>query len=182
MQTKIHLSISSSSFSVPFHPVDLDRIYKDDLWLTRFLELYDLDHNESFEKLWSTCIWRQEFGAYDLNESNLRTEFLNDGVIYAHNYDVDGFPLLHFHTKLHLKGTKDMKEVLKVVVYWIERLQRENYLTKMTLFFDMDGTGLSNMDLEFIKMIIETFKQYYPNCLNYILVFEMAWVLNGEFK
>lgn len=168
-----------SYIAVPFHRVDIDRVRNEDLWCIRFLEMYDLDMKVSFDKLWSTCKWRQEFGANDLNETNVRVDYLQDGVIFSHNKDMDGYPLLIFKTKLHIKGAKDMSEVLKVLVYWVERIQREIHLSKCTVFFDMDGTGLSNMDLEFIKMIIETFKQYYPNCLNYIIVFEMAWVLNG---
>ncbi|XP_075162191.1 motile sperm domain-containing protein 2-like [Haematobia irritans] len=168
--------------AVAFHPVDIDRVRNDDLWCTRFLEMYDLDMKVSFDKLWSTCIWRQSFGANDLNEFNIRKDYLNDGVIFPHNKDVDGKPLLIFKTKKHIKGSKDMNEILRVLIYWVERIHRETNMDKITIFFDMDGCGLSNMDLEFIKMIIEAFKQYYPNALNYILVFEMAWILNAAFK
>ncbi|XP_065359809.1 motile sperm domain-containing protein 2-like [Calliphora vicina] len=168
--------------AAPFHAVDIDRVRNDDVWCTRFLEMYDHDMKVSFDKLWSTCIWRQQYGANDLNESNVRMDYLTDGVIFQHNKDIDGKPLLIFKTKLHVKGAKNMDDVLKVLVYWIERMHRETNMDKCTIFFDMDGTGLSNMDLEFIKMIIETFKMYYPNALNYIIVFEMAWVLNAAFK
>lgn len=50
----------------------------------------------------------------------------------------------------------------------------------ITLFFDMDGCGLSNMDMEFIQYLIGLCKLYYPFFLNYIIVFEMAWILNGK--
>jgi hypothetical protein len=36
------------------------------------------------------------------------------------------------------------------------------------------------MDLEFTKYLIGLFKQYYPYFLNYILIFEMPWILNGK--
>lgn len=42
-------------------------------------------------------------------------------------------------------------------------------------------TGLSNMDMEFIKYLISLNKYYYPAFINYILIFEMPWVLNGEY-
>ncbi|XP_037933701.1 motile sperm domain-containing protein 2-like isoform X2 [Teleopsis dalmanni] len=168
--------------AVPFHPVDLDRVKNADLWCTRFLEMYDLDMPTAFDKLWTTCIWRQSYGANDLSEKNLRAEYLNDGVIFSRNKDIDGKPLLIFKTKLHVKGSKDMEEVNRVVVYWIERIHRETNMEKITAVFDMAGTGLGNMDLDFVKRIIDTFKQYYPNTLNYILIFEMAWVLNAAFK
>lgn len=144
--------------------------------------MYDLDMQISMVKLWDTCIWRQEYGTNELNENNLVKEYLHDGVVFARNKDLDGKTLLIFRTKLHVKGTKNMDEVIRVVVYWIERIQRETDMDKMTIFFDMAGTGVSSMDMDFVKRIIETFKMYYPNALNYILIFEMAWVLNGRMK
>ena len=50
----------------------------------------------------------------------------------------------------------------------------------MTLVFDCAGCGLKNMDMEFVQFIIATLKEYYPDPLNYILVLEMPWVLNGK--
>lgn len=53
---------------------------------------------------------------------------------------------------------------------------------QITLFFDMSETGLSNMDMEFTKYLINLFKYYYPNYLNYIIVLELPWVLNAALK
>ena len=38
------------------------------------------------------------------------------------------------------------------------------------------------MDMEFVQFIIGTIKDFYPDPLNYILVLEMPWVLNGNTK
>ena len=48
------------------------------------------------------------------------------------------------------------------------------------MMFDCAGCGLKNMDMELIQYMISVFKEYYPHNLNYILVFEMPWVLNGK--
>ncbi|MPC15728.1 Motile sperm domain-containing protein 2 [Portunus trituberculatus] len=50
----------------------------------------------------------------------------------------------------------------------------------ITVFFDMCDTGMKNMDMEFIQYMINLFKSYYPWVLNYIIVFEMPWLLNGK--
>ena len=57
---------------------------------------------------------------------------------------------------------------------------RENNGDQLTLVFDCAGCGLKNMDMELIQYMITVFKDYYPWSLNYILVFEMPWVLNGK--
>lgn len=52
----------------------------------------------------------------------------------------------------------------------------------MTIFFDMTETGLSNLDMEYTKYLIGLCKNYYPHFLNYILIFEMPWVLDGKIR
>jgi len=142
--------------------------------------MYDLDMETSFNSLWETCILRQSTGANDIDESELNQEYLKEGSVFVHNTDVDGKPLLVFRVKMHSKS-KNLDELIRIVVYWVERTQREQHLTQLTIFFDMSGTSLASMDLEFVKRIVETFKQFYPNSLNYILVYELGWVLNGNY-
>jgi hypothetical protein len=59
---------------------------------------------------------------------------------------------------------------------------REENGNQISIFFDMSESGLSNLDMEFTKYLIGLFKSYYPNFLNYIIIFEMPWVLNAAFK
>lgn len=59
---------------------------------------------------------------------------------------------------------------------------REDNGNQISIFFDMSESGISNLDMEFTKYLIGLFKSYYPNFLNYIIIFEMPWVLNAAFK
>lgn len=52
----------------------------------------------------------------------------------------------------------------------------------MTLVLDMKDAGIKNMDLEYTKMMISIFKNYYPNSMNYMLVFEMPYLMSGIFQ
>ena len=60
------------------------------------------------------------------------------------------------------------------------RCSREEKGGKVSLFFDCNGAGLSNLDIEFMQFQISIMEQYIPDKLNYILVFNMPWVLNGK--
>ncbi|EDW37730.1 GL21079 [Drosophila persimilis] len=181
LREKFNSKYATTPPAAPFHPVDIDRIRNDHVWLQRFLEMYDLDMEASMNKLWETCTWRESYGANDLDESKLNQEYLKEGSVFIHSSDVDGKPLLVFRVRLHSKS-KSLDELIRIVIYWVERTQREKHMTQLTIFFDMAGTGLATLDLDFVKRIVETFKMYYPNALNYILVFELAWVLNAAFK
>ena len=80
----------------------------------------------------------------------------------------------------HVKGTEKMEDMKKFFVYMLERLYREENGEQITLLFDCRTAGLRNMDMEFVQFIIGTLKDFYPAPLNYILVLEMPWVLNGN--
>ncbi|EFN71009.1 Motile sperm domain-containing protein 2 [Camponotus floridanus] len=163
-----------------FHPADIARIKNTDDWLRRFLEATDLNEQEAFNMLWDTCTWRKKFGANDITEDNVKREYLEEGSCYGYGKDKDGKKLLVIKLKLHVKGVKDFAELQRCIVYWFERLERE--VDQVSLFFDMAEAGLSNMDMELIKYLINLFKSYYPNFLNYIIIFEMPWILNTAFK
>jgi hypothetical protein len=62
------------------------------------------------------------------------------------------------------------------------KFYRENNDDLLTIIFDQAGCGLSNVDMDFTKYIITIFKYYYPNSLNWILVYEMPWILNATFQ
>jgi len=65
-----------------------------------------------------------KYSISEINESNVRLDYLQDGGIFAHNKDKDGKILLIFKSKKHVKGQKDMEELKRCVVYWFERLER----------------------------------------------------------
>lgn len=164
-----------------FHPADLERV-KDEKYIRRALSHHDNDAKLAADMLWDILIWRKTVGANDLNETNIRMDYVKEGIFFAHGRDVDGCLLLIVKSKMHIKGQKDFEEIKKVVIYWLNRLEREENGKKITLFFDMEGCGLGNMDMELIKYLISLFKLYYPTFLNYIVVYQMPWVLNAAFK
>ncbi|XP_030372788.1 motile sperm domain-containing protein 2 [Scaptodrosophila lebanonensis] len=164
-----------------FHDKDIARIKDNDIWLSQLLQVYDLDVEKTLQRLWENCAWRKSFGVNEIDESNVNAEYLHDGQIFVRNKDKDGKPLLILSMKKHSKS-QNSDELMRIIVYWIERIHRENYLEKVTIFMDMSGTGLSNVDLDFIKRIIELFETKYPSAPNYILVHDLPFLLNAAFK
>ncbi|XP_017137063.1 motile sperm domain-containing protein 2 [Drosophila miranda] len=181
VKTRFLQKLESEPPADAFLPEDLKRITDNDLWVTKLLEAFDLDVEKTLNRLWENLAWRQSYGVYNINESNVNQEYLHDGSIYAHNKDKEGKPLLILSLKKHSKS-KSLDDLLRLVVFWIERIHRENDLEKITIFMDMTGSGLGNMDLDFIKSIINMFEANYPYVPNYILVHELPFLLNAAFK
>lgn len=164
-----------------FHPLDLERV-KDEKYINRIIAHSENDAQESADMLWDILTWRKTVGANDLNESNIRLDYLKEGIFFPRGRDVDGALLLIIKSKNHVKGQKDMEDIKKIIIYWFERIEREENGRKITIFFDMEGCGLGNMDMELIKYLISLFKYYYPYFLNYIIIYQMPWVLTAAFK
>lgn len=165
-----------------FHPVDIAKIKDNNHWLQRFLEHNENNVQEALNMLWETCCWRSKFGTNEITEENVMKEYLNSELCFIHGKDRDGKTMFIIRCKLHTKGSKDFSQLQKLVVYWFERLERQTNGNQISLFFDMSDTGILNMDMEFIKYLINLCKNYYPNFLNYIIIFEMPWILNTGFK
>lgn len=117
----------------------------------------------------------------DICEENVRLDYLQEGQMFVRNKDLDGRPLLIFLCKYFIRGAKNMDDLKRCLIYWVERALRDSP-GQITVYFDMQGSGLNNMDMEYTKYLINIFKYYYPNALNYILVYEMPWILNGKHK
>ena len=52
----------------------------------------------------------------------------------------------------------------------------------MSLILECTGSGLKNMDMDLIQYMIKCCEDYYPCCLNYILVIDMSWVQKAAWK
>jgi len=130
----------------------------------------------------NTARWRKEFGSGEIHDSDFTVQLLDRGTLFSRNRDKDGMKLLVFCVGKHVKGIEKAEDMKKFFVYHLERLTREEGLAQFSIVFDCRNAGLKNMDMEFTQFMINVMKDYYPDPLNYIIVFEMPWVLNAAFK
>lgn len=101
--------------------------------------------------------------------------------MFARGKDLDGKTVFIFRSRLYTRGSRDLDEMKRVFLYWLERCIREANDDYITFMFELTDAGLSNVDMDFTKYIITTLKSYYPYSLNYILVYDLPWILNGKF-
>ncbi|KAB7498110.1 Motile sperm domain-containing protein 2 [Armadillidium nasatum] len=161
---------------------DIKRFQTDDSYLRRFLMHHDNDQKLASDMAIDTFKWRKEIGVNDITEDTLDKEMVEKNSLFIHNRDKDGCKMLIFIVRNHNKDAVDIEKLKTFLIYWVERLEREEKGKFITVVFDMKDTGLRNMDMVFVQYFINLFKFYYPWILNYILVFEMPWILNAMWK
>ena len=124
--------------------------------------------------------WRKDENIRGITTDTLSPTLKERGSLYLKNKDKDGWPLLVFALRKHTKGTESPELMKQHFLYYMDRIDRETNGGQMSLILECTGSGLKNMDMDLIQYMIKCCEDYYPCCLNYILVIEMSWVLNGE--
>ncbi|XP_043927783.1 motile sperm domain-containing protein 2 [Protopterus annectens] len=118
----------------------------------------------------------------NLCESSLPSWVLETGSVFLHGYDKEGNKLFWFKVKLHVKDSKTVLERKKYVAFWLERYAKREPGKPLTVVFDMVETGISNIDMDFVRFIINCFKVYYPKYLSKIVIHEMPGISNSAWK
>lgn len=115
----------------------------------------------------------------EICEENIRMEYVYEGIMFPRGKDIDGKTLFIYRSRLYTRGSRNLNDMKRMFLYWLERLIREANDDYITIMFELTDAGLSNVDMEYTKYIIGTLKNYYPLSLNYILVYDLPWILNG---
>ncbi|KAM9039547.1 motile sperm domain-containing protein 2 isoform X1 [Sarcophilus harrisii] len=161
---------------------DVEKLQQDDTWVESFLCWRHDVVDETLKMIDESFQWRKEFAVNDLNESTLPKWLFEVGAVYLHGYDKEGNKLFWFRVKFHTKDNKTILDKKKLVAFWLERYAKRENGKPLTVMFDMSETGLSNIDMDIVRFIINCFKVYYPKYLTKIVVFDMPWIMNAAFK
>uniref|UniRef100_A0A3Q2X5G4 Motile sperm domain containing 2 n=2 Tax=Haplochromini TaxID=319058 RepID=A0A3Q2X5G4_HAPBU len=165
-----------------YDPRDVERLQTDDSLVEGYLtwRIYNVD--DALKMIDESLHWRKEYGVNDINESTIPRWMFETGAVYLHGYDKEGNKLFWFKVKLHVKDAKTVIDKKKYVAFWLERYAKKEPGMPLTVVFDMTDSGLSNVDMEFVKYIINCFKVYYPKFLSKMIIVDMPWILNAAWK
>ncbi|XP_052828219.1 motile sperm domain-containing protein 2 [Octopus bimaculoides] len=161
---------------------DLEKIKTDDFLLELYCRHQPKAKVEEVASLIHESLkWRMEYQINDLSDDSFDDKMWEQRAIFFHNTDKDGHKVLITQVKMHRKGDSHYLLTVKKFFAWhIEKAFQENPGEPLMLLFDMDGAGLANLDMDFIRFCINCFKSNYPCILGLMLVYEMPWIFNGE--
>lgn len=169
-----------------FHPKDIEKLMSSDEYMTRFwIHTFFMPGDRvvnTVNMVVNTFKWRKQFGVHEITENVLDKKLKEKGALYSCNRDRDGFKILVFCIRKHVKDPQSMQSMKEFFVYILDRLEREENGRKITIIFDSENAGLSNFDIEIVRFVIQSLICYYPNFVSKILVYQMPWILNAAWK
>lgn len=87
-----------------------------------------------------------------------------------------------FRVKIQSKDGRTLRDKKRYLVFWLERLSRQEPGALLTAVFDMSESGLGNVDMDYLRFLIHCFQVYYPCLLAKILIFELPWIMTAAWK
>uniref|UniRef100_A0A3P9MG47 Motile sperm domain containing 2 n=1 Tax=Oryzias latipes TaxID=8090 RepID=A0A3P9MG47_ORYLA len=161
---------------------DVERLLNDDALVEGYLEWRQQVVDDALKMIDDSLQWRKEFGVNDLSESTIPRWMFETGAVFLHGYDKEGNKLFWFKVKLHIKDAKTALDKKKYVAFWLERYAKKEPGMPLTVVFDMAESGISNIDMDFVKYVVNCFKVYYPKFLSKMVIVDMPWIMNAAWK
>ncbi|XP_014356499.2 motile sperm domain-containing protein 2 [Papilio machaon] len=159
---------------------DLERV-NSDKYIKRILDHCENNVKSATKMLWDILIWRKQNNVYNIKEQ-VNIDCLKSGIFFPHGRDKDGSLLFITKWKLYNKGQMNTEELKKVIIYWLERMEKKEDGHPISLFLDMNECGVRNMDIDLVMYLVSLLKNYYPMFVNYSIIFQMPWIMSAGFK
>lgn len=162
---------------------DVKMVKKNDQLCRNVLTAYRTqgDLKKSVDLLNDVLLFRAKMGLNDLKESDLNSEVAGIGGVYFKGTDKNGVDLLHFKVGKQKKGHL-VKEGQQFIAFHLNKHYMEKPTEKVVLLFDFAGAGVSNMDLDVTKFIVQCTSMYFPSIYCYSLMFKMGLTLEAVWK
>uniref|UniRef100_A0A8D3B5E0 Motile sperm domain containing 2 n=1 Tax=Scophthalmus maximus TaxID=52904 RepID=A0A8D3B5E0_SCOMX len=161
---------------------DVERLQTDDALVEGYLTWRIYVVEDALKMIDESLQWRKEYGVNEITEGTIPRWMFETGAVYLHGYDKEGNKIFWFKVKLHVKDAKTILDKKKYVAFWLERYAKKEPGMPLTVVFDMAESGLSNIDMEFVKYIINCFKVFYPKLLSKMIIVDMPWIMNAAWK
>lgn len=139
--------------------VEMRKTFPDveDLVLCRFLIARTGDIAKAKDLLNKHLEWKSK------NLPVLKSTCLNEfkkGKLYMNGFDKDGHPLLIWHAKLNIYNDRDLDEMGRMIIWWMEYAKHHmpKDKSKITLIVDRSDFKNENNDIEFTRHVAGYFQ------------------------
>lgn len=162
-----------------FYKFDVDLILSDDWAVSRFLLRCRSQPERAVDLMEAASKFRQEFKMGETCLSDFPAEMHQVGGIFQYAPDRVGNTTLWMRARHH-RRCSEMNYILKQFILCVmEQCDKASKGRGVTVIFDLSDCGLKNADPTFLFWLLNSFRNYCPKGLSYIIVYNLPWVLNA---
>jgi len=158
---------------------DVNKIQTSDWYVARFLLRRHRDVPAAATMMRDCMRWRGEMGMAAMRDTDFPREFFQIGGIFSYETDHWGNRVIFLRIHMHRKISELQDAIKKFVIHTMNRVDVEVDGRGMAIVFDLSGAGIQNADMDFLWFLISTLRNYYPEGLAYVLVYELPWLLKS---
>lgn len=162
-----------------YNKLDIDRLKKEDYTVSRY---FKTDTESTIDAIKGVLEWRHNYNLSDLKEEDFPEEFRKSEVFVTQGHDVENNVMVYIRVKLFKKGEYPIEDVKKYLAFLLDRVDRQTKGDGWSLCFDCTDAGISNVDMELLRFVVQALTNYFIENCRYVLIFEMPWILSSIWK
>lgn len=162
-----------------YNKQDIDLLKKDDYAISRYCKE---DQQTTISAIKSVLQWRKDYNLSDLKEDDFPQEFRDSKAFHTSGKDVEGNVMVYIRVQHFHKNEHPIEDVKKYLAFLLDRVDRETKGDGWALCFDCTNAGLSNVDMDLLKFVVQALTLYFVENCRYVLIHDMPWILASVWK
>lgn len=159
-----------------YSPEDIKKAYHDEWFIARYLLRMKLDVKSSHQMLRKALEFRN---SPIVSVKQFPNEFYEIGAIFQYEPDRKGNIPVYMRIRVYQRISLVTPYVKAFLFQAIEEADKKAQGKGIVLVFDLQGAGMSNIDMDLLFFVITTLVNYFPKGLSYMLVHELHWTLRS---
>ncbi|KAJ1667953.1 phosphatidylinositol transfer protein csr1 [Coemansia sp. RSA 1813] len=158
-----------------------------DSYLLTFLRATLWNIQQAFERLVFSVNWRA-YQAIDrlmwFGELEQNNRMMENGLAMAKGFDKFGYPVIVVRIRLNRPNERGDGDVERFAAFCLEstaQMARE-YGERATILYDFTGFKMENVDLAFIKNLLSSIRDTYPQMYCSSLLYVDSWLFSGVWR
>ena len=160
---------------------DVLSVRQSDWAIKRFLLSNNNNEETALKNLTEALQWKKSYGVNARTDDYFPEDFYKIGGIFEYETDKNGLPLLYVRVCVHHKVEELIELIRQFFVHLVNKIDVSSG-GEWALVFDSTNSGISNVDMDFSRFIVQVLQHYYPKGYKYVLIYELPWIMMAFWK
>lgn len=166
----------AQSDSCKFSAEDTKKIYDDDWFCARYLLRMKMNVKNAHQMMRKALEFRN---SPTVAISEFPEDFYKIGALFSYEPDRKGNIPVYMRIRVYQKIPLVQRFLKAFLFNVIEEADKKAKGKGIVLVFDLQGAGLSNVDMDLLFFVITTLVNYFPKGLSYMLIHELPWLMRS---